>query len=148
MKTKLICGMTCLNKRCGFCEAGKAHDPADCSKNYTGLSKGMEAEGVERRVKELWYDSSYCAYVARFISEDDSTMQARLRWPHAGAIEAGLIAKWPTYINKNNKRRRKSVPGPCRWNIPAYPTWQTRTIESVDTDPKCSSLRMRQNQSR
>jgi hypothetical protein len=111
MKTKLICGMTCLNKRCGFCEAGKEHDPADCSKNYTGSSKGMEAEGVERRVKELWDDTTYCAYVARFISDDDSTMQARLRWPHAGAIEAGLIAKWPTYINKNGKETKKKCTG-------------------------------------
>jgi hypothetical protein len=71
----------------------------------------MEAEGVERRVKELWDDPTYCAYVARFVSDDVSTMQARLRWPHAGAIEAGLIAKWPTYINKNGKETKKKCTG-------------------------------------
>jgi hypothetical protein len=46
--------MTCLNKRCSSCEKGKEHEPEDCSKNYVGSSKGMEADGVERRVKELW----------------------------------------------------------------------------------------------
>jgi hypothetical protein len=112
MKTKLICGMTCLNKRCVLCEAGKEHVPADCSKNYTGSSKGMEAKGVERRVKqELWDDTTYCAYVSRFISDENSTMQARLRWPRAGAIEARLIAKWPTYINKNGKETKKKCTG-------------------------------------
>jgi hypothetical protein len=39
----------------------------------------MEADGVERRVKEFWSDVTYDAYVAQFISDDDSTMQARLK---------------------------------------------------------------------
>jgi hypothetical protein len=73
MKAKLICGMTCLNKRCVLCESGKEHEPADCSKNYT-----RSAEGVERRVKELWDNTTYGAYVSRFVSDDDSTSKPGL----------------------------------------------------------------------
>jgi hypothetical protein len=111
MKTKLVCGMTCLNKRCVLCESGKEHEALDRSKNFMGSSKGMDAEGVERRVKELWADTTYDAYVSRFVCNDDSTMQAKYRWPHRGAIDARLIAKWPTHINKNGKDIKKKCTG-------------------------------------
>jgi hypothetical protein len=32
-------------------------------------------------------------------------------WPHAGAIDAGLIVKWPTCINKNRKETKKKCTG-------------------------------------
>jgi hypothetical protein len=102
----------------------------------------MEAKGVERRVKELWADTIYDTHVSHFVSDNDSTMQARLRWPHRGAIDAGLIAKWLTYINENGKdTKKKCAPGPYHWSIQqVYKIWQTRIIESVDTDPRCSSF--------
>jgi hypothetical protein len=112
--------MTCLNKRCLSCENGKEeHEPEDCAKNYVGSSKGMEANGVERRVKELWKDVTYDAYVAQFISDDDSTMQARLKWPCAAALGAGLISKWPTYVNRNGKETKKKCAGTLPLSHPA-----------------------------
>jgi hypothetical protein len=79
----------------------------------------MEADGVERRVKELWNDVTYDSYVAQFISDDDSTMQARLKWPYAEALEAGLIPKWPTYVNRNGKETKKKCAGTLPLSHPA-----------------------------
>jgi hypothetical protein len=79
----------------------------------------MEADGAERRVKELWNDVTYDAYVAQFISDDDSTMQARLKWPCAEALEAGLIPKWPMYVKRKGKVTKTKCAGTLTISHPA-----------------------------
>jgi hypothetical protein len=132
--------MTCLNKRCSSFENGKEHETEDCVKNYIGSSKGMEADGVERRVKELWSDVTFDAYVAQFISDDDSTMQARLKWPCAEALEARLIPKWPTYVNRSGKETKKKCAGTLPLSHPAISNLADKNLRIRGYGSKMFSL--------
>jgi hypothetical protein len=46
-------------------------------------------------------------------------MQARLKWPCAEALEARLIPKWPTYVNRNGKEVKKKCAGILLLSHPA-----------------------------
>ena len=79
--------MVLYSKACRNCDtAEKRREEAEeheCSKNFEGSSKSMEASAILKMVEDSFYNRFFIIDV--IVSNDDSTMQAVLNHPSKGA---------------------------------------------------------------
>ena len=103
-----------MSTRCRKCEHKLEHDPKLCSHNYTGSAKGMEPHAALKCIQSIF--SKGDAFVGTIVTDDDSSMRARLKQNGREKIEAGLCRKedlTPT-IQLSNKNDH----GALELNIP------------------------------
>ena len=78
LSNKCLC-VEVMSKRCAACECKREHDrDKECSRNYTGSSKGMEPVGAIRNAKKL-FDTSDC-YIRYYVMDDDGSTKRVLKW--------------------------------------------------------------------
>ena len=115
-----IIGAKVLSKGCRKCSSSeKAGDKNtnpmhQCPKNYSGSSKGMESTNALLLVKELFYKSGGRLYVARIVSDDDSTSSALLKhksplFPNGQLPEEIPEPEWDADPNHRVKSALKKV---------------------------------------
>ena len=86
--------MHVLSKTCRICQycakSGKQVEHV-CPKNYDGASKSMEVHAILDIVIDM-YDNKNVT-IGTIVSDDDSTMRARLQHSWAEKIKLGLMEK-------------------------------------------------------
>ena len=98
----------------------------DCTKNYQGSSKGMEAFAGVNLVTKLWRHK-YCCCISQICADDDSSIRAQMKHLIADKIEAGLIDKddWPRGTPTANNRLGPKLrdTGKLPLDVKVIPTW-------------------------
>lgn len=102
------------SKHCKLCQVAESkNQPAaahECSRNYEGSSKGMEAHGLLACVVQLWETSKL--FVRRFVIDDDATTKAHAQHSYKALIDAGRMDKtaWPRTEAKHRKKDNGKLP--------------------------------------
>jgi hypothetical protein len=78
--TLLVLALIVYSKLCSICDSAtrmkKTPVAHECSKNYSGSSKGMEAKGILQMVTDLWNKTNLA--VTTYVSDRDSSTRAVL----------------------------------------------------------------------
>jgi prolyl oligopeptidase PreP (S9A serine peptidase family) len=74
----------------------------NCSKNYEGSSKGMEAKAALEMVKEIFENQSIQACVSEMVLDDDASTRALLSHSLRQQAEKDVNFEWP--VDSNGKK--------------------------------------------
>ena len=84
-RTRKIIVVIVSSKMCAKCIEGEGKNkqpkPHTCPRNYSGSSKGMEADAALAVYKELFESSNKTTAIGHIIADDDSSMRSMLRHP-------------------------------------------------------------------
>ena len=95
-----------MNKLCRKCDKmNEVHKPLFCPKNYTGSSKGMEAEGALRAFKQIHANG---IKIGTVVLDDDSTTKAYLS--HSWEDMKVSDKDWLRYKNNAKKQDKGKLP--------------------------------------
>jgi hypothetical protein len=113
-RSGLVVALHYMSRRCAKCEIGETsdkaapHDPALCSRNYTGSSKGMEAHGALHSCLHLHKNRNVVWDI--MVMDDDSSTQNLLRWNFAEAISKNKMTTAPLTKGGEQERGQGSAP--------------------------------------
>jgi hypothetical protein len=105
LRANLPIGIEPMSSVCIKCSKGIDHEPDVCPRNYEGSAKGMEATGAAIIVKRLFENEDNKCYVARLVTDDDSSVRKILTHSYREQLAASVIsdADWPRYANGKKK---------------------------------------------
>ena len=158
--TKHPLAVDILAKRCALCDSRKRRNKElqqdhDCSANYEGSSKGMEAPLLISLLTKLHDERN--VKVETIVSDDDSTMRARCRHSYAEKIAAGLLQERPRDAKGNLLKDRGLLPLRVQeLKFLADPSHRTKvagkavygvcTMKRSETEgTKCDAMRLKRN---
>ena len=109
---KVLCYKN-YSKSCKQCQSDEKTNKTtvhDCSKNYDGSSKGMEAHGLFDCVLDLWKDTKLV--VDRFVIDDDATTKSYVRHSYKELVSDGRMDRkdWPRTEGGNEKKDTGRLP--------------------------------------
>jgi hypothetical protein len=75
------------------------------SENYEGSAKGMEAAGAVKTVKRLFANEKERCYIARLVTDDDSSVRKFLTHSYCELLRAEQFTEinCPHYVNGQKK---------------------------------------------
>ena len=134
-ETRKVVAWALYSKRCGVCQRAKgravAVPPHDCSKNYVGSSKAMEARAVLEMYVALYRSKQ--VKLGLIVSDDDTTMRSKLKWNNHDHMINFNTTITPTVTSKNGILRTRPDKGCIPVDMPqplfgADPNHRTKLV--------------------
>ena len=119
-KTGLPCSMSIKAKKCNHCTHWCRHHGVDdeapeheCAINFEGASGAMEPVAVLHMAIQVYREQR--AMTKTLITDDDSSVKAKLKWSNADHMTKCGLTRVPRIINKNGNE----VARPDKGELPA-----------------------------